>query len=35
MKKMKRLAKEENSNQNFIKSGTLAPKGAFGMNSLG
>ena len=35
MKKMKRLAKEENGNQNFIKSGTLAPKGAFGMNSLG
>ena len=35
MEKMKRLAKEENGNQNFIKSGTLEPKEAFGMKSLG
>ena len=32
---MKRLAKEENGNQNFIKNGTLEPKEAFGMKSLG
>ena len=36
MKKMKKgLAKEENGNQNFIKNGTLEPKEAFGMKSLG
>ena len=35
MKKWKRLAKEENGNQNFIKNGTLEPKEAFGMKSLG
>ena len=35
MEKMKRLAKEENGNQNFIKNGTLEPKEAFGMKSLG
>ena len=32
---MKRLAEEENGNQNFIKNGTLEPKEAFGMKSLG
>ena len=35
MEKMKRLAKEENGNQKFIKNGTLEPKEAFGMKSLG
>ena len=35
IKKMKRLAEEENGNQNFIKNGTLEPKEAFGMKSLG
>ena len=34
MEKMKRLAKEENGNQNFIKNGTLEPREAFGMKSL-
>ena len=32
---MRRLAEEENGNQNFIKNGTLEPKEAFGMKSLG
>ena len=35
MEKMKRLAKEENGNQKFIKNGTLEPKEALGMKSLG
>ena len=34
-KKMRRLAEEENGNQSFIKNGTLEPKEAFGMKSLG